>query len=240
MMRTSFVAALIAFSAVPALASGQGVPAQPPPPVIVTHGSATLKRAPDRAWITVATETRDRLAAQARARSAEDMAAVQRALRRAGLSADAIRTTGYSLTPEMDWNNGRGTVRGYVVRNQIEVRVDDLDELSEVIDAANSSKNTAISIMGPRFDLKDTAAAEAEALRDAVRAAMERAAAIAAGAKRSLGPIVRVDDQNIGPQPPPMRFMNQTMDGVTQTASTPITPGEIEIRAQVMVTFELR
>ena len=240
-MRRSIAAAVVTFATLmPLLARAQSA-APPTPPVIVTHGEATLKRAPDRAWITVSTETRERVAADARTRSAEAMTAVQQALRGAGVPADAIRTTGYSLNPEMEWNNGRGTVRGYVVRNSLEVRVDNLDKLSDVIDAANSSKSTAISISGPRFDLKNTQEAEAEALRTAVQSAMARARAIAAGAGRTLGAIVRVDDQNVSSQPPtPMPYAMRTVAGAAEATPTPITPGEIEVRALVMVTFELR
>ena len=69
----------------------------------------------------------------------------------------------------MEWNNGRGTVKGYVVRNEVEVRIDDLSRLGRVIDAANATKNTTLTIVGPRFALKDQQAAEAEALRLAGR-----------------------------------------------------------------------
>jgi hypothetical protein len=237
MIRSTLVALAIAL--VPAVTLAQAPPA---PPVIVTQGEATLKRAPDRAWISVSTETRERLADDARRRGAEAMTAVRRALRSADIPADAIRTTGYSLAPELDWNNGRSTVRGYLVRNQIEVRVDDLDNLSDVIDAANASRNTSISVSGPRFDLKNSEAVEREALQMAVQAAMTRAAAIAAGARRTLGAIVRIEDQPMGrPQPPmpfAMRGATASMDAVA--VETPITPGEIEIRALVSLTVELR
>ena len=137
--------------------------AQVPAPltnVIVTQGEATLKRAPDRAWLTVATEARDPRAAEARKRNAEAMTIVQTALKGAGVAADALRTTAVSVSPEFDYNNGRSTLRGYVARNQIEVRVDNLDRLSDIIDAVNAPKTVAISIHGPRFDLKDERAAE--------------------------------------------------------------------------------
>ena len=84
-------------------------------------------------------------------------------------------------------------MRGYIVRNQIEVRVDDLDKLGAVIDAAGASGAT--SIAGLRFDLKDRAVVERDALRLAVEDAMARARAIAAGAKATLGPILRIEEQ---------------------------------------------
>jgi uncharacterized protein YggE len=208
-------------------------------PVVVTQGEAIIKRAPDRAWLTVASETRDARADRARSLSAEGMTALQAALKAAGLADDAIRTTGYSLTPEMDWKSGRGVVRGYVVRNQIEVRVDDLDRLSAVIDAATTSRGSSLSMTGPRFSLKDEASAQAEALRNAVTSAMARARAMAMGAGRTLGAITRIEDHNLGGAAPPEPRMMR-MAAADASTPTPITPGELEIRALVTLTVELR
>lgn len=234
MMRSALLLCILMF--------GPVVPAQAQSatgPVVVTQGEAVIKRAPDRAWLTVASETRDARADRARSLSADGMTALQAALKAAGLGEDAIRTTGYSLVPEMDWKGGRGVVRGYVVRNQIEVRVDDLDRLSAVIDAATTSRGTSLSITGPRFSLKDEASAQAEALRNAVSSAMARARAMAMGAGRSLGAITRIEDHNLGggaPEPMMMR-MAAVADA---SAPTPISPGELEIRALITLTVELR
>lgn len=125
------------------------------------------------------------------------MTAVQAALSATGLSADAIQTTGYSLSPDMEWKNGRSTVKGYIVRNQIEVRVDNLDQLSDVIDAANANRSTTLTISGPRFALKNQQVTETEALRLAAQAALMRAQAIASGAGRMLGRITRIEEENL-------------------------------------------
>lgn len=212
-----------------------------PASVVVTQGEAIIRRAPDRAWLSIATETREPRAADARRRSAESMTALQAVLKAAGLAGDAIRTTGYTLTPEMDWNNGRGTVRGYLARNQIEVRVDDLATLGDVIDAVNTSKNTAVTITGPRFGLKDESAAQNDALRDAVQAALARAQAIAAGARRALGTIVRIEEQNVrGIEPRGEVMFMRSAGKAADVVETPIAPGDIEVRATVVVTVELR
>ena len=211
----------------------------PPAPVIVSQGEATLKRAPDRAWLTVATEARDPRATEARKRNAEAMTIVQAALKGAGVAADALRTTAVSVSPEFDYNNGRSTLRGYVARNQIEVRVDNLDRLSDIIDAVNAPKTVAVAIHGPRFDLKDERTARNEALRAAVEDAMSRAQAIAAGAKRSLGAIVRIDEGSSGSMPPPMPMMRTQTAAFSPEASTPVSPGEIEVQARVTVTVEI-
>jgi len=236
MMRPTLVALAIVLTALPA--AGQ-TPASSPA-VIVATGEATLKKAPDRAWVTVSTEARDPNAAEARRKNAEAMTAVQNALKGAGVESGAIRTTGFSLMPEMDWNNGRGILRGYVARNQIEVRVDNLDRLPAILDASNSPKGVGLSVGSPRFDLKDEQSAENEALRLAVEAAMARAQAMAAGAKRSLGQVLRVDDQQAGPIVPVPMPMAMRAAPAQMEASTPITPGEIEVRGRVTITVELR
>jgi uncharacterized protein YggE len=216
--------------------------AQTPPspvatPVVVTQGEGIVKRAPDRAWITVAAETRSARAADARRQNAEAMTAVQAALKGAGVPADALRTSGFSIAPEFDYNDGRSILRGYVVRNQIEVRIDNLDRLSDVIDAVNAPRTVAVSVHGPRFDLKDERAARNEALQAAVEDAMSRARAIAAAAKRTLGSIIRVDEFSVPSGPPPQPLMRMT--AAAAEATTPITPGEIEVQARVSVTVEL-
>ena len=231
----------LAFVCVAVAAPAAQQPAEPPS--ITTKGEAVLKKAPDRAWISVATETRDSKANDARTKNAETMTTVQSALRKAGVAADAIRTTGYSLTPDVQWANGRSTVRGYIARNQIDVRVDDLDKLGDVLDAANSGQNTSISVIGPRFDLKNQQAAEAEALQQAVEVAMARAQAIARGARRQVGGILQISEEGTQTIMPPRPMMMATRsEGFAAQAApeTPITPGEIEVRVTVILKVEIR
>src|SRR5687768_18528293 len=114
--------------------------AQPQPaavsqdPVVVTVGEGVVKRAPDRAWVTIAAESRARTPREAQKLNADAMSAVMQKLKGAGLPADAIRTTSYDLQPEFDYNNGRQTIRGYVARNGIEVRLDQIDRAGEILE----------------------------------------------------------------------------------------------------------
>ena len=205
-------------------------------PSIVTRGSGTVKRAPDQAWVSIAAETRATTPADAQRLAAEAMTATQAALTKAGLPADAIKTTAYSLQPDTEWVNGRARVRGYVARNQIEVRVDALDRLSAVLDAAGGSGAT--SIAGLRFDVRDRAGIEREALRLAVEDALARARAIAAGARSTVGTIIRIEDQVEMHRPVPVMMRTSAMESAP--AQTPVSPGEIEVTANVMLTIEIR
>ena len=204
-------------------------------PVIVTQGEASLKRAPDQAWVSISAEARAQKPADAQQKAADAMSTLQAALKRVGLPADSIKTINFSLQPDMEYVAGSSRLKGYVVVNQIEVRVDALDKIGDVLDAAGTSGATSIS--GLRFDLKDRAAVEREALKQAVQDAMLRAQSMAAGAGRTLGPILRVEEQR-GGGPMPREIM--TLAARAPAAQTPISPGETEIRAHVVLTVAIR
>ncbi len=97
--------------------------------------------------------------------------------------------------------NGKRVGRGYVARNSVEVRVDNVDRVGEYLEAAVASGATSLG--GVRFDLKDRAKLEREALRLAVADARAKAEAAAAGAGRSIERIIRIEEGAIegGPVP---------------------------------------
>ncbi len=162
------------------------------------------------------------------------MAAVLAKMKGAGLPADAIRTSGYDLQPEFDYDNGKQTLRGYVARNTVEVRVDDIGRVGEILDLAVGSGATNVS--GVRFDLKDRAAAEREALRKAVADARTRAEAAASGANLRVDRVLRIEEQRAVVEPPRPDDDDAAVgrrDGVGQP---PISPGELEVRAIVTMT----
>ncbi len=214
-------------------------PASTDVPAIVTPGEAIVKVAPDQAWVTVATDARASKPADARRLGAQAMTDVQTALKGTGLPPDAIRTVAFSLQPETQWQNGKASIIGYIAHNEIEVRVDDLDKLPDVLDAANTPKGVSLSIEGPRFDVKARETLERQALTKAVENAMGRAQAMATGAHLTLGSIVRIENQTASTIPMPMpRVM--AMAAAAPEPKTPIVPGEIEIRAQVTLSVSVK
>jgi uncharacterized protein YggE len=203
---------------------------------MVTAGQAVVKRTPDRAWVTIGAESRARTPQEAQKQNAAAMTAVLDRIKGLGIPAEAIQTAGYDLQPEFDYVSGKQTLRGYVARNSLEVRVDTLSRVGDIIDAAVASGAT--TVRGVRFDLKDRSAAEREAIKLAVTDARERAAAIAAGAGLTFDRIVRIEEQRAQViEPRPMMTMRAEM---AQDAVTPVAPGELEIRASVTLTAAMK
>ena len=207
-------------------------------PVVITTGEGLVKLAPDRVWVTVAAESRAKGPKEAQRANVEAMSAVLARVKALGLAPDAVRTSGYDLQPEFDYANGRQTLRGYVARNSVEIRVDDITRAGDVLDAAVGSGATSVS--GLRFDLKDRAAAEREALRKAVADARGRADAAAAGAGLHVDRVLRIEEQRAVPiDPRPAMMARQSMVADAGTAP-PIAPGELEVRTAVTLTATIK
>lgn len=212
------------------------VPNPPTVSTVVTHGQAVVTARPDRAFVAIAAESRSRNSGEVQKQNATAMTAVLQKIEQAGVPKDAIRTVGYDLQPEFDYANGRQTFRSYVARNTVEVRLDDIDRVGVVIDAAAAGGATTIT--GIRFDVRNRAALERDALRQAVVDARGRAEAAAAGVGAVIDRIVRIEEDGAQEFPRPMMAM--TAQAMERSAPTPIEPSTIEIHARVTLTASLR
>jgi uncharacterized protein YggE len=206
-------------------------------PTVSATGEAVVRRSPDRAWVQTSVETRARSPREAQKLNADAMAAVLQKLRAANPGADAIQTRGYELHPEYDFSGGRQTVRGYVARNTIEIRVDEIARLGEFLDLVVSAGATSAGQV--RFDLKDRDGAEREALKLAVEDARRRAEAAASGAGMRVERIVRIEEHRLGGIEPP-RPMVAMRQAEMAAAEPQIEPGQLDIRAAVTVVAAIR
>ena len=206
------------------------------PPSIAVNGEGVVKVAPDQAWVRVGTESRSKVSKEAQQRNAEVMTAVQQKLTALGIPKDAVRTVGIDLQPEFDYQNGRQTLRGYVARNTIEVRIDDFAKVGGVLDAAVSSGATNVHDL--RFDVKNRDTVEQQALQRAVEDGMAKANSIATAAKRGVDRILRIEENFLGGPQPVERAVMMRM--AAADAPTPVAAGEIEVRAQVRLTVAIK
>jgi len=209
------------------------------PDVIVTAGEGMVRIAPDQAFVSITAESRARLPREAQRLNAEAMTAVQQKLKAAGFTGDAVRTLQLELQPQYDYSNGKQTLREYLARNTIEVRVEPVERVGDVTDLAVGSGATSVSNI--RFELKDRHAVEQKALQEAVTQARARADAIAQAANRTIDRIVRIEDQLQTEAPPPRPFMAmaRSVEAAPQ-AQTPVAPGILEIHARVTLTAKMR
>lgn len=235
-----FISAMVMYVGLtPSLAAQTPVPPAADGPVVVTSGEAIVKRVPDRAWVQITAESRARSPREAQKLNVDAMSSVLQKLKSAGLAADALQTRGYDLQPEYDYANGKQTLRGYLSRNTVEARVDDLPRVGEILDLVVTAGATSVG--GVRFDLKDKAGAEREALKLAVEDARRRAEAAAGGAGMKLERVVRIEESRVTINPPrPMMMSMRSGVAQEQAGQPPIEAGEIELRGAVTLTATIR
>jgi len=230
------IVALIALVVLAAPARAQeGTPPPATTGLIVTTGEAIVRRAPDVTYLTLAVESRARNPRDAQRQNADAMAAVQKRLADAGVPKDAVRTVGYEIQQEYDFEGAKRVPRDFVARNAIQVTVEPVERTGEIIDATVQGGATSVSAV--TFDVKNRAAAEREALRLAVADARARADAAASGAGLRIDRVVKIEDdrQERSVPPRPMAVMSRAAP-----VETPIAPGLLEIRARVTLTVSMK
>jgi len=243
MLRVGSALVLVSLAAVAPLraqaqAQAPAAAAAPQEPVVVVTGDGLVQATPDRAWITVSSESRAPSPREAQRRTAELMRPVLDSLRKERVPDDAVRTTGYDLQQEFDFTNGKRVSRGYVARNTIEVRVDDVGRVGELLESVVGQGATTVS--GLRFDVKDQGKLEREAVRRAVAAARQKAEAAAAGAGRTVDRLIRIEESGAARPPVPMPFARAVVAAEAGGGPPPVALGQIEVRAEVTVTFGLK
>jgi uncharacterized protein YggE len=207
--------------------------------VVITSGEGVVKRAPDRAFVTVVAESRARQPKLAQQANATAMTAVLERLKALGFTGDTVRTLSFGVEPEYDWSTRTQVLKGYVARNVVEVRIDDIGRVGEVVDSAVESGAT--QVRNVRFTLKDMATVEREALSMASADALARARALAEGVGRAVDRVVKLDEVGeASPGPVMMQRMGAPMAAAEAAPSTPVAAGEIEVQSRVTLTAVLK
>lgn len=198
--------------------------------------SGEVKAPPDMATITLGVRTEAPTAAQAMADNASRMSEVVAALKRQGVEARDIQTSGLDLNPQYAYDqNQPPRLTGYQASNQVGITVNDLSRLGRTIDAVVGGGANQIS--GISFGLKDPKAAQDAARLKAVQALQAKAQLLAGAMGYRVARLVNLTEgENAPPPPRPMAFATAKL---AQSAATPVEAGQLTVRAEVSATFEL-
>ena len=220
-----------------ALASMAGAqPAAAPVPTVVVRGEGEVRAVRDVAFVTLGAEARAQTPNEAQAAAAKAMTAMQQQIAAAGVPKNAVRTVTYDLQAQFDYTNGKQVPRGYLARNVIEVRLDDIARVGDVLGLTVAAGGT--SVQGVRFDVKQRPALEREALTRAVADARARADAAAKGAGASVVAVLRIEESGVEVRPQEAPMMR--MAGDAAPAGPPIAAGETVIHASVTLTAAIK
>ena len=198
---------------------------------IAVSGVGSASGPPDLAVVNIGVEVMALSVAEARSIAAADIGNVLESLRGNGLDDADLTTSSYSINPEYDHRDGR-RLRGYRVSNVIEARVDQLDELGSIIDAAAQAGSDNTIVNGLRFLHKDDANLAVTARAAAWQDARDKAQQLADLAGVGLGPVVAMSEQGHQGGMPPIRAMAREAAMVTS-----IEAGELGVTVTLHVEF---
>jgi uncharacterized protein YggE len=203
---------------------------------VMAQGKATGK--PDLAMITIGVETRD-AEAQAAAEENDDlMADVMAAILELGVAEEDIQTVDYSVRAEIDWQDDKQRVIGYVVNNSVVLKLRELDKAGDVLDAATEAG--ANNIYGIQFTFDDPTALREEARAEAMAQARDKAEALAQLAGVGLGKPRYINESFMEAPPYYLEPIYATAERAMGGGVTPVQPGQLEVAVQVQVTFDIR
>jgi uncharacterized protein YggE len=210
----------------------------PAPRFVRASGEAIVTAKPDRAQIDIGVITDAATADQASSQNATQTTSVLDSIRHTLGSAGELKTVGYSLGPRYDYSNGQAPrIIGYEARNTIVVTVDQLPLLGKIIDAATTTG--ANNINGISFTLRDDSAVRAQALSRAAEKARSNAEVLAKALGVQVVALLQAEPTEV-PVRPLFKSAMPMAAGAMQRASTPVETGNLEVRATVTVTLEVR
>lgn len=158
----------------------------------------------------------------------------------AGVDKKDTQTTSYSVYPAYDWNNGKQTLRGYVVTQNVHVKIRDLDKVGDIIGKAGELG--ANQIGGISFSVDDPEQLKQQARVKALENAKSKAQALADIAGVRLRRVVSFDESFYGP-PGPIPYYDKAyalgMGGSEAAPAPSVEAGSSEINASVNLTYEI-
>jgi len=166
----------------------------------------------------------------------ESLSSVTAVLRRSGVAAPDIQTSGLSIYP--NYSSSSGVPRGYQVSEQLTVTLRRLSTAGSQISAAARAGGNATTIDGVSLNLSDTSTLLASARAKAVADAKAKAAAYARALGRPLGPVISMSEG--APAQPFQPVPYAALPSPSRAASSvPVHSGTQQLSVTVTVVFGL-
>jgi uncharacterized protein YggE len=217
------------------LTSSKSSAAAPGATITVT-GSGQVEGTPDTASFTVGVDTTARTAVDALEQNNAQVAALEQSLEQSGVAVKDMQTTSLDLSAN---TNSRGKVVNFSADDELNVTMHDLTNLGAALDAAVQTTGNGVTLGGISFSVSNQSALLASARSQAMLAASTEATQVAAGGGLTLGPIVKITDQENAGQYLYYSNLNESAPTAGASASVPVQPGQQQISVQVTVVYQL-
>lgn len=219
------------------------------PSTLTVSARGSIQLAPDTAIVNFSVETAGETFEQVVDDNRDRMQRVMSALLGLGIPEERIQTTSFDVTPKYAPPPRRRPnepikheppkILGYTARNGLKVEVRDLDKVGSVADRA--LKAGANHFNGIQWIIRDRHPVYLQALAQAAKKAKGKARTLAQALDVQLVKLLTVQEGGSHVPAPRRSFAKANMlmaDGAAES-SVPMSPGEINIEAQVSLLYEI-
>jgi uncharacterized protein len=200
---------------------------------VAAYGAASVKAMPDLVRVRFKVVRVEQTPSQSFAQASDSVHAVREVLRRHSIPDRAVERSRLGLKSSWSFGPDRKFL-GYECQAAFAVESGDLDDVQQLlVDLVAAGAN---EIEGVDFDVTGKGDLRAEARRQAVAAARNKAALYAEAAGTPLGPVVHIDDVD----PETVGFERYRGHGVGgQASAEDLAPGHVVVSAAVIVGFSI-
>ncbi len=217
--------------------------AQNPVSQLVVRGEATIKVKPDQVEMSLEAVTSAENAELAMSSNSEAILQLQQLLATEGLNIEDYRTGQFSIQPQ--WSrpprpapaNWAPEITGYRVTNSLQVTTSRIDLAGRLLALAQQAGVNKAGHL--RFSLADPEAASRQAITAATEKARLRAETLAQAAGVSLGKLLEARVEESGSRGRPRLMMAEVSSARSAVNNVPITAGEVEVSAAVVLRYAL-
>jgi uncharacterized protein YggE len=200
-------------------------------------GTGKVTAVPDVAIFSLGVEAQEKTVKEAQSEAISAMNAIITALKANGVAEKDIQTQWYNISPVMKWvedTNEQITI-GYKVTNMATVKIRDISKAGATIDAVAEAGGNLTRINSINFTVDDPTAYYNQAREKAMQDANAKAEQMATLAGITLGKPTYISESG-GYIPTPYYLKDYAEGG---SASTPISPGELDITLSVQVAYAI-
>lgn len=154
------------------------------------------------------------------------------------VDAKDIQTANYFISPQYDWNNGKQILRGYMVSQNLNLKLRQMDKISGIIEAAG---NIGLNQIGNlNFEIDNPEKLRQEAREKALAQAKEKAEALSKVVGVKLGKIISFSESANQPGPIYGNYAMSEKLGMGGGGATPaVEAGSNEITVIATVEYEI-
>ncbi|MCL6603972.1 MAG: SIMPL domain-containing protein [Paenibacillus sp.] len=208
--------------------------------IVSVVGKGELSIKPDIVYLSIGVDTSAATAQEAQKSNGAKIQKLTTLLKTTwGIADKDIQSTQFSVQPNYSYSEKEGQqIKGYNAHHTLEVSYRDLSKVGALLDAASGAG--ANNIGNARFAVEDSSAFEAQVIEKAMANADVKAGAIAKAAKRSLGQVTTVSQNDVGANPIYYDNMKMESGAADSAGGTSVQPGEVKVTTMLSVTYELK